>query len=211
MKATRESDGNPLSIEVLVDARMLPELFINRSGFVEEVETLLLNMEQSQQIKMHATELGLNKVYFYGEKVGGKELAEYSVSRVKAILGNRIIPIDQSLIQQARAYSLRDFDAAIDLVCAITFKLGAIVTQNLENFSGADLSILSVTELLERKSLDEAFMRGSFPVLLVGKLSDAQTLERILENSAHCLSATDLSGTNLSGTDLSGFNLSGDN
>lgn len=158
-------------VKVLLDADVLLECFINRSGFIEDAERLLTEVEQSQQIEVYATDKCLKRTQL---QLGGK-LGEDAVLYVKKILHNRIIEISKSIRDEARTYCLPDFDSAEELVCAKNEQLNAIVTLNPKNFDGInDFLIWSVEDLLARLQLNKnlliqyeqkepaIFMSGSF-------------------------------------------------
>lgn len=141
---------------VLLDADVILELFINRSGYVEDAERLLMEIEQSPQIEIYVTELCLKKISFYLTQPESN-LAEDAIAGIKAMLNNRIISIDHSHIEQARRISIHDFDSAVELACATAMNFNAIVTQNPEKFTGAKLPVLSIKEWLKRQKLEKMF------------------------------------------------------
>ncbi len=138
-------------MKVLIDADIPLELFLNRSGLVENAETLLIKIAQSEQIEMYISDLCFNKFHFYLSKEDIK-LTEDMVYKVKEIFSGHIIPVTPTIIKQARKSPLADFDSAIEVVSAISKGCGAIVTNNCSNFIGSNFSILSVDDLIIRQS-----------------------------------------------------------
>ncbi len=141
----KSTGGNP-KIRVLVDADVWLELFINRSSFVENAEKLqqlLLDPEYSPWIEVYTTSKCLRRIrYELGES--DSNLGEDAVAYVET-MGVKVIPIDESLREKARTYSLRDFDSAEEVACATANNLDAIITLNPQNFDGANLPIWSVS------------------------------------------------------------------
>lgn len=133
---------------------MVLELFINREGFVEDAEKLLMEVAQSQEIEVYVTDKCLKRIRL---ELGDTDdqLGEQAAYKVEAMLNGRIIQIDRSIREQARTFPLRDFDSAEELACATAMQLDAIVTQNSPNFDGATLTIWSVEDLLKRLQLEK--------------------------------------------------------
>ena len=205
-------------MRVLVEAPLVLELFINRDGFVEESELLWFEVAQFQQIELYVTELAFNKIRFFGRKLGGYSDVEIAISKFRRMLCDRIISIDDSLLKQARTYPLKDFDSAVEVTCAIREGIGAIVVQSLDRFSGINFPVLSVTTILERQRLEETFVKGNAPVLLMGNFLEITTLKELLKETRHhsvnsalphpSLDGLDISSLKLHGADLSKINLS---
>ncbi|NJL80854.1 MAG: PIN domain-containing protein [Richelia sp. SM2_1_7] len=142
--------GDEPKVKVMVDADVLIELFINRSGFVENSEKLLAEIEKSRQVEVYVTDKCLKRIQL--EEGLGEDGALY----VEKILCGRVIRITKSIRDEARTYCLPDFDSAEEVVCAKNEQLSAIITQNPNNFSGTNnLLILSVEELFVRLQLNE--------------------------------------------------------
>ena len=119
--------------KVLVDADVILELFLNRSGFVEDIQKLLEEAEKTNSVELYITDKCLRQIPLEldDEEI---ELAEKSVAFIKGIFNDRIIKIDSTLKEQARKCTLPDFDSALELACATKMDLDAIVTHNPSNF-----------------------------------------------------------------------------
>ena len=168
--------------KVLVDADVILELFLNRSGFVENIEKLLEEAEKTKSVELYVTDKCLRRIPLELDDANS-ELAEQSVAFIKRFFNDRIIKIDSALKEQARKYALPDFDSALELACAIEMYLGAIVTLNPSNFcADVDLGIWSPAELLQRLPLEKNARRDEareHAMLLIEKLQHA--FECILE------------------------------
>lgn len=208
-------------VRILIDADVFLELFINRSGFVKDIEKLFLELAQSQQIEAYVTNKCLKRVRL---ELGDtdEQLGEQAAYKVEALLNGRIIHINQNHREEARKSALRDFDSAEELTCAIERDLDAIVTQNSQNFDGANLPVLSVSNFLERNHLEGIFENSISLVLLESGLVNIQlSLEKNiqigsdyyfeLQSSAAKLREAGLHGTDLHGVDLQGVDLRGVN
>ncbi|MEM1392122.1 MAG: PIN domain-containing protein [Cyanobacteria bacterium P01_H01_bin.150] len=136
-------------MKVLIDADIVLELFINRSGFVEDAERLLVEIAQSQQIEVYVTDKCLKRIRLELGDINDQD-GEQAACKVSAMANGRIIKIDRSVREQARKLPLKNFESAEQLACATVMQLDAIVTQNPQNFDGATFPIWSIESLLKR-------------------------------------------------------------
>lgn len=151
-------------MKILIDADMVLEALVNRSGFVAHSKDLW-ELVQTEHIQGYISELGLKKIRSFAKKLETSKNAKKVVDGIKAKMS--ICSIDSHLVQQARSLDITDFESAVEVACAITMNIGAIVTQQPQNFAGADLRVLSVGDLLERQYLERSWQKNTSPILLV--------------------------------------------
>jgi predicted nucleic acid-binding protein len=171
-------------IRVLVDADLLLEVLLNRSGFVADAEEAF-EILQSQRFQGYVSELGLEKIHSVLSKLEGSDVAEEIVAAIEETV--ETCCVNSTLVQQARSLNIRDFESAVEVVCATATNIGAILTSDPQAFAGADLPVLQVCDLWQRQHLERMLQKDVSPVLLVGDLLDLQRLEELLETGQDCL------------------------
>lgn len=149
-----QSIDNEPRVKVLIDADVLLEFFINRRDFVEDVEKLLAEIETSRQVEMYVTNKCLKRIRLE------EGLSENAALLIEEIFCGRVITISNAIRDEARTYSLPDFDSAEEVACAKNEQLNAIITLNPQNFDGSTLPIWSVANLLERVSLEKSLEKA---------------------------------------------------
>jgi predicted nucleic acid-binding protein len=139
-------------ISILIDADLILEALINRNGFVEDVRELL--DREHPLIQMYVTDIGWQKIYNYASRLQSPQIAEIVVNWLQDKI--HICYVNQNILQQARSSPLKDFESAVELVCASYQELDAIVTQHNNNFAEApnQFWIWSVAELWVRANLE---------------------------------------------------------
>ncbi len=60
----------------------------------------------------------------------------------------KICPVNRRILQAAILSNLNDFEDAVQLVCATSLNLDAIVTRDSTDFAGSTIPIFSAGELL---------------------------------------------------------------
>ena len=174
-------------MQVLIDADLVLERLLNRSGFVEEAK-ILWEMISVRQIQGHITKIGLEKIRIFSTELKDKENAEAVVSKLQEKI--RICPVNECLLKKARSLNLIDFESAVEVACAIDMKLGVIVSQTPQNFLGTPLRILPVWKLVAERldvnfkklqSDDIPIIRNTPPPPFESRLD---TVNRIADNAS---------------------------
>ncbi len=139
-------------IKILVDADLILEVLMNRHNCVEHVRELLDQVHPS--VQMYLTDIGWQKIYDYASRLRNIQIAEIVVSWLEEKI--QICAIDQNILHQARSSPLRDFESAVELVCASDNGLDAIVTHKQDDFAEATNKLLvwSIAEFWVRATLE---------------------------------------------------------
>jgi hypothetical protein len=144
------------SIKVLIDTDLILELFIHRSGFVEQAEALFDTLK-SENIQAYITDQCLNKLYMY-PSTPDPQVGIDTVCFIKSIFEQNIISITYAHLVDARSLPVQDFDSSVEVACGVEKGCDAIITQYAENFNGSTLAIWSTEELKLRLELEQ-FLR----------------------------------------------------
>jgi predicted nucleic acid-binding protein len=78
------------------------------------------------------------------------ETAIATVTRLLELM--EVCTVDRRVLNQAIALGLADFEDAVQVSCAIALGLEAIVTRDVNGFTGSPILVLSPTELKNRLS-----------------------------------------------------------
>lgn len=129
---------------------------------VEDAERLW-NLLENQEIQGLITDIGFKKICIFVKKLGGLEAVEQITSIIESMV--KVQTVDRDLIEEARSFDLLDFESAVEIVCADAWNVGAIVTQNIQSFSEAELPILSLSQLLQRQTLENQLLESKLESL----------------------------------------------
>jgi len=124
----------------LVDADIILEYLLNREEFRIEAE-ILWEMIESRKFEAFITESGLAKICFYISQLANSDDVQEIINDLKKSIKTCLI--DQDIIHEARASNLKDFEAAVEVVCATQMDLDAIVAWNPKDFN-AEVSLVKV-------------------------------------------------------------------
>ncbi len=168
--------GKPKSfIRVLADGDLVIELFINRSGFVEDAETLVVELAQSPGVEVYITDRCLKRLRL---DIDDEQLVEDTIKAVKEPL--KVIKVDRQILEKARHLTDLDYESAVEQVCAAEQGLDAIITQNRENFVESTLPIWSVKDFVMRARLESLLCTTSGYATLGNQISRRSSESRYL-------------------------------
>lgn len=138
-------------IRILVDADLILEALMNRNT-VTDVRELLDKV--NPLIQMYITDVGWQKIYTYLSHLQNKKIAEMVINWLQEKI--QICSVNQNILQQARSSPIKDFESAVEIICANYQKLDAIVTHKYDDFAEAsdNFWIWSMKELWIRANLE---------------------------------------------------------
>jgi predicted nucleic acid-binding protein len=136
-------------MRVLLDTNIILDFLLAREPFFSDADALMQSI-RSGQIQGFVTATTLTDIFYIARKSKGIEMAKQNVSDLLTTM--QICTVDRSILEEAISFSLPDFEDAVQLACAISENLDAIVTRDAEGFAGANLPVLSAGELLNRLS-----------------------------------------------------------
>lgn len=85
--------------------------------------------------------------YIVGRQTKSAEIAITAVTRLLALM--EICAVNREVLEQAISLEFSDFEDAVQVSCAVTSGLDAIVTRDVTGFTGSPISLLSPKELKE--------------------------------------------------------------
>jgi hypothetical protein len=62
----------------------------------------------------------------------------------------QVCSADRALLQAALTLPLTDYEDAVQLACALTHQLDAVITRNIEDYRNSPLPVLTPVEMLAR-------------------------------------------------------------
>ncbi|NEO58265.1 MAG: putative toxin-antitoxin system toxin component, PIN family [Okeania sp. SIO3B5] len=135
-------------MRVLIDTNIVLDFLLEREPFLNDANALLEAL-RLHQIEGYVTATTLTNIFYIARKqTKSIEKAREAVSMTLALM--EICDVNRNILETAFATNLRDFEDAVQLVCAYAENVDAIITRNADDFVGASLPILSVQQLFEQ-------------------------------------------------------------
>ncbi|AFZ32574.1 PilT protein domain protein [Gloeocapsa sp. PCC 7428] len=132
-------------MRVLVDTNIILDALLLREPFFIDAKALL-NAIESKQLQGYVTATTLTDIFYIARKSKGIAVAKQDIAELLVLM--QVCTVDQNILEAAISSQIADFEDAIQLACAISENLDAIVTRNTQDFAGSNLPILSAGTLL---------------------------------------------------------------
>jgi predicted nucleic acid-binding protein len=135
-------------VRVLIDTNIVLDYLLEREQFLKDAEALF-NAIDSGQVIGYVTATTLTDIFYIARRqTRSVELARQAVSTTLAVMV--IASVNRAILEAAFASELADFEDAVQIHCAVSQGLDAIVTRDTQDFSGSVIPVLSVPQLLKR-------------------------------------------------------------
>jgi predicted nucleic acid-binding protein len=132
-------------IRVLIDLNVILDTLQKREPFFAASARVLAEAETGKIDGLIAAH-GVTTLFYIISKDRSPEHARMILSNLIQFLS--IARVDQRTIEQALAMPWKDFEDAVQMAAAIQSGAQALITQNVEDFKGAPISVLQPAELL---------------------------------------------------------------
>ncbi len=132
-------------MKVLFDTNVLLDALLAREAFVADAAFLLATVESGQIDGFISATTVTDVHYLIGRQTKSNKTAITAVTRLLALMD--ICPVDRGVLEQAIALNLQDFEDAVQIACAISMELDAIVTRDVTGFIGSPIPILSPKDM----------------------------------------------------------------
>lgn len=136
-------------MRVLVDTNVILDLLLEREPFVSNAEALFRAIE-TQHLGGYITATTLTDIFYIVRKQRGREIAKQAIFRILTAM--QVCTVNRGILEAAISSQIADFEDAIQLACATSEDLDAIITRDTQDFAGSNLPILSAGTLLARLS-----------------------------------------------------------
>jgi predicted nucleic acid-binding protein len=133
-------------VRVLIDTNIVLDYLLEREPFLQNAEALF-NKIDSGQIIGYVSATTLTDIFYIARRhTRSIELARQAVSTTLAVMA--ICSVNRGTLELAFSFGLTDFEDAVQIACAATYTLDAIITRDMEDFSRSVIPVLSVQQIL---------------------------------------------------------------
>jgi predicted nucleic acid-binding protein len=135
-------------VRVLIDTNILLDFLLQREPFFQDAE-LLFDAIDSGLVIGCVTATTLTDIFYIAQKhTRSIEQARQAVAEILTVM--TICPVDRAVLESAFNSGLTDFEDAVQIFCAVTQGLEAILTRDKRGFLSSPIPVLSISELLQQ-------------------------------------------------------------
>jgi predicted nucleic acid-binding protein len=132
-------------MRILIDTNVLLDLVFAREPFAADARALWIACEQGQCVGYVAA-ISVTTIWYIGRRQVGVNIARQRVGEILATL--QVAAVDATVLYQAQASAMADFEDAVQASSAHAAGLDAIVTRNGKDFVGSPIRVMTPTEVL---------------------------------------------------------------
>jgi hypothetical protein len=154
-------------MQILLDADTLLEFLLNRSEFIGKVEYLSEILGANSPIQLYLSKPGLDKIVSLVKPLSGLKKSQQLVIWLKKRI--KILRLTKAVAKKAILSSAIDYESAVEIHLAIKANIDAIVTHKPSDFSSEELTIITLSDLPQRKRLEDTLSKNikDLPAVLV--------------------------------------------
>ncbi|CAN5304149.1 PIN domain-containing protein [soil metagenome] len=126
---------------IFLDTNVIIDFLADRKPF-SEFAAAIFTLADNEAIKIYASAITFNNVYYIIRQISSHKKALALLSDLESMVD--IIEVNKVIIKQALHSDFRDFEDAIQYMCALTNdKIEFIVTRNHKDFKKRQLPVFS--------------------------------------------------------------------
>ncbi len=135
-------------MRVLIDINIVLDYLLERDPFLQDAEALFDAID-AEKVIGHVTATTLTDIFYIARRqTRSTELARQAISNILAAMV--ICPVNRAILEDAFTSGLPDFEDAIQICCATSQSLDAILTRDIQGFTSSAIPVLSVRQLLDQ-------------------------------------------------------------
>lgn len=133
------------SVKLLIDINVLLDMALDRHPWADDTEALLAEIEKGRASGFIAAHT-ITTIHYIVARAENAAVASGTVSGFLRLLD--VVPVDRADLQQALAMGFRDFEDAVQGVCAMKAGVDAIISRDVRDFAGFRIPVADAAGIL---------------------------------------------------------------
>ena len=134
-------------MKLLIDTNVILDVLCNRPDFVEDASKIF-KLCEIKKVDGYISALSVPNIVYIMRK-------EFDSAKIKEILEKlslifTIVDLKAEDIKKAANLDFKDYEDALQSICAKRIKANYIVTRNIKDYSNSPITAIKPSELLER-------------------------------------------------------------
>lgn len=134
-------------MKVLIDTNVILDVLCKREGFIEDADKIF-KLCEVKKIEGYISALSIsNLVYIMRKELDAEKIKEV-LQQLSLIF--KITDLKADDLKKAADMNFKDYEDALQSVCAVRLKANYIITRNIKDFTYSKVMAIKPSELLER-------------------------------------------------------------
>lgn len=131
---------------ILIDLNVLLDVLQKREPFYKASAELLAEVETGR-VEGFIAAHSVTTLFYLIQKGNSPADARATITNLLQFI--KILPVDQNTIEQALNLNFRDFEDAVQMICAVQRKVGCLITRNIKDYQPALLPVMQPVDFLK--------------------------------------------------------------
>ncbi len=128
---------------VFLDTDIVLDLLAERHPFYAAAASIF-TLAETGQLEVCVSSLTYSHIHYILRKVVGNSEARNSLKKLKLLV--TILPVDETVVEQALSSEFQDFEDAIQYFAAAGFGIQHLITRNAKDYAKGDMTICPADE-----------------------------------------------------------------
>ena len=134
-------------MKVLIDTNVILDVLCNREEFVKDSEKIF-KLCEVKKISGYISALSVPNIVYIMRKELDAEKTKDLLDKLLLIF--QVVDLKSEDLKKAAAMDFKDYEDALQSVCASRVKADFIITRNIKDFTNSKVTAIKPSELLER-------------------------------------------------------------
>ena len=134
-------------MKLLIDTNVILDVLCNRAEFMEDASKIF-KLCEIKKVEGYISALSIPNIVYIMRKELDSEMIKEILKTFSSIF--TIVDLKAEDINKAANLDFKDYEDALQSVCAKRIKANYIVTRNIKDFSNSPITAIKPSELLER-------------------------------------------------------------
>jgi len=139
--------GSKSTLKILIDTNVILDYIMERDGFWEEAEGVLLLTERNDAIEFMTATSVTDVFYILKKYYSDSAKAQEEIAKIFQNI--KILGVAEEDIRRALELRWRDFEDAVQYSVALRNDIDCIVTRNPKDFEADEIPVFTPAELLK--------------------------------------------------------------
>ena len=130
---------------VLIDLNIVLDVLQKREPFYASSAGLLAAVEMGR-VQGYVAAHSITTLFYLIEKSRSSADARSTITNLLQFI--KIVPVEASTIEQALNLDYRDFEDAVQMICAVQNKVDCLITRNIKDYQPSLLPVMQPVDFL---------------------------------------------------------------
>jgi predicted nucleic acid-binding protein len=132
--------------KVFVDTDVVLDLLTKREPFYNSASKVF-SLAADKKIELFISPVLISNLFYILRKMVGREEAINAIRKLRILVS--VVKIDEEIVDMVLSSKFKDIEDGFQYYGALQDKIGILITRNIKDFTGKEISIMNCEEFIE--------------------------------------------------------------